>query len=89
MSTVRPPKPGDPLTDRELEVLTAIAADLSNQETARRLGVSAGTVKSHMRRVCLKLGVQGRAGAVGAGYREGWLRLSAGPVVRVGAGAQR
>jgi ATP/maltotriose-dependent transcriptional regulator MalT len=52
------------LTARELEILEAIAAGLSNREIAQRLFVSENTVKTHASRVFDKLGVQRRVQAV-------------------------
>jgi NarL family two-component system response regulator LiaR len=70
-STKRPPKPEEPsgqlldelLTDRELEVLPLLASGLTNQEIARRLAISPGTVKHHVRHIASKLGVSDRTQA--------------------------
>jgi DNA-binding NarL/FixJ family response regulator len=48
------------LTRREHEVLDLIGAGLSNKEIARRLGISDGTVKTHLHRVYVKLHQSGR-----------------------------
>ncbi len=48
------------LTSRELEVMRLLASQLENEEIARRLGVSPGTVKIHIHHVYMKLGVSGR-----------------------------
>jgi DNA-binding NarL/FixJ family response regulator len=53
----------DPLTDRELEVLRALADGLSNREAAQRLYLSEGTVKNHVTNVLAKLGVRDRTQA--------------------------
>jgi DNA-binding NarL/FixJ family response regulator len=53
----------DPLTDRELEVLRALADGLSNREAADRLYLSEGTVKNHVTSVLAKLGVRDRTQA--------------------------
>jgi len=53
----------DPLTDRELEVLRAVADGLSNKEAAGRLYLSEGTVKNHVTNVLAKLGVRDRTQA--------------------------
>jgi ATP/maltotriose-dependent transcriptional regulator MalT len=55
------------LTPRELEILEAIAAGLSNREIGERLYVSENTVKTHSSRVFDKLGVQRRVQAVQRG----------------------
>lgn len=53
----------DPLTQRELEVLRAVADGLSNREAAERLYLSEGTVKNHVTHVLGKLGVRDRTQA--------------------------
>ena len=52
------------LSSRELAVLQLIAQGLSNQEIADRLFISLHTVKTHARRINVKLGVQRRTQAV-------------------------
>jgi LuxR family maltose regulon positive regulatory protein len=54
----------DPLTDRELEVLSLLAQRLSNKEIAQILVVTPITVKSHTRNLFAKLQVNGRRAAV-------------------------
>jgi DNA-binding CsgD family transcriptional regulator len=52
------------ITPRELEILEAMAAGLSNREIAERLFVSENTVKTHAGRVFTKLSAQRRTQAV-------------------------
>ena len=52
------------LTPRELEILEALAAGLSNKEIADQLFVSENTVKTHAARVFAKLGAKRRTHAV-------------------------
>ena len=61
----RPPQPLiEPLSERELEILAAIAEGLSNQEAARRLYISERTVKWHASNIYSKLQVSNRTEAV-------------------------
>lgn len=52
------------ITPRELEILEAMAAGLSNREIAERLFVSENTVKTHAARLFAKLSAQRRTQAV-------------------------
>ncbi len=61
----------DRLTDREREVLVLIARGLSNREIAQWLTLSVETVKTHVKRVFMKLGVRDRAQAVVVAYEAG------------------
>lgn len=53
----------EPLTDREIEVLSFIAEGLTNQEIASRLFISLNTVKVHARNIFQKLGTSNRTEA--------------------------
>ena len=48
-------RPGDPLTPREIEVLTLIAHGNQYKEAARQLNLSPQTIKNHMSNVLVKL----------------------------------
>jgi LuxR family maltose regulon positive regulatory protein len=61
----------DPLTDREKEILIALANGLSNKEVARRIFVSENTVKFHLKNIFLKLSVSSRLHAIQAAQRMG------------------
>jgi LuxR family maltose regulon positive regulatory protein len=52
------------LSPRETDILTLIAGGLSNKEIARSLYIGPETVKSHLKSVFTKLGVERRAQAV-------------------------
>jgi DNA-binding NarL/FixJ family response regulator len=52
------------ITPRELEILEAMAAGLSNREIAERLFVSENTVKTHAARVFSKLSARRRTQAI-------------------------
>jgi DNA-binding NarL/FixJ family response regulator len=59
------------LTSREAEVLTLIGRGLSNQEIADHLVVSQGTVKTHVKRVLMKLALRDRVQAVVFAHENG------------------
>jgi DNA-binding NarL/FixJ family response regulator len=59
------------LTQRESEVLGYLVAGLSNRAVAGKLVLGEETVKSHVRAIFRKLGVNDRAGAVAFALREG------------------
>lgn len=61
----------DSLTDREREVLTLVAAGLSNDEIAGRLFVSPLTAKTHVSRIMTKLDARDRAQLVVLAYECG------------------
>lgn len=62
MAHLRRPRPT--LTDRERDILAQLARGIGNRDIARALYISEATVKTHLRRIYDKLGVDTRAGAV-------------------------
>lgn len=62
-----------PLTPRELEVLTMLPNLCSTSEIAADLSVSVNTVKTHLKAIYGKLGVDSRRKAIEVGRRHGYL----------------
>ncbi|MFD9890004.1 response regulator [Amycolatopsis sp. NPDC059027] len=63
----------EPLSQREIEVLTLVARGSTNKDAARKLFISEATVKTHLLHVYAKLGVKDRAAAVAVAFERGLL----------------
>jgi LuxR family maltose regulon positive regulatory protein len=62
------------LTDRECKIVAFIAGGQSNKEIARALGVAPETIKTHIKRIFVKLSAETRAQAVVRAQSLGLLR---------------
>ncbi|SDK70595.1 response regulator [Nonomuraea jiangxiensis] len=69
------PRPLDPLTPRERQVLAAVARGRSNSEIARELGLGRETVKTHVSSVLAKLGLADRTQAAIFALQQGLVPL--------------
>ncbi|CAD7482337.1 two-component response regulator (DesK) (fragment) [Lacticaseibacillus paracasei] len=63
----------NPLTDRELAVLAAVASGLSSKQIAASLFLSEGTVRNYLSAIFSKLGVHNRIEAVQMAKKNKWL----------------
>jgi NarL family two-component system response regulator LiaR len=70
-----PPPPVEPLTEREREVLNHLMLGLTDQQISKQLVVSPETVKSHVKHIYQKLGVDNRTKAVVTSIAAGLITL--------------
>jgi two-component system, NarL family, response regulator LiaR len=68
-------KPGELLSDREMEVMRLATRGLSNQQIADELYLSLRTVQAHLGHIFNKLKVSSRTEAVVRALKEGWVTL--------------
>jgi len=63
----------NPLTDRERQVLRLVTTGATAQEIARKLCLSAGTVRNYLSRILTKTHARSRIDAVRKAERAGWI----------------
>ncbi|QLE58270.1 response regulator transcription factor [Nostoc sp. TCL26-01] len=71
------PKSANPLTQRELEILSLLATGKTNQEIAKLLYISPGTVRVHVHTILHKLAVSDRTQAVVVALQKQLIKPSA------------
>ena len=64
------------LTEREVEILKLIAEGDSNKDIGDKLGITEGTVKTHVKGLLKKLHAPGRTAAVREAVHQGLVRLA-------------
>jgi two-component system NarL family response regulator len=63
------------LTQREVDVLQQLAEGRSNKDIGRRLQISEGTAKTHVKAILMKLDAISRTEAVAVAHKRGLIRL--------------
>ena len=71
------PRPLEPLTARELEVLQLLAEGASTTQASDQLGISSATLRAHVQAILRKLGAHSRLEAVAEAARLGVITLEA------------
>jgi DNA-binding NarL/FixJ family response regulator len=66
--------PVPPLTPRQKDLLCLVAAGHTNSQIARRLGISEGTVRTHLENIYDRLGVSNRTTASSAPSPTRWAK---------------
>jgi len=61
------------LTEREMEILEALAKGMENKEISKLFGISLSTVKTHIKNIFDKLGAKNRAEAIAKAIEKGIL----------------
>ncbi len=74
--TPEPTTEPNPLSEREIQVLTLAGRGLGNKEIAAELRISPRTVQVHLANIFSKMGVGSRTEAVLKAVKSGWLALS-------------
>lgn len=69
------PATADPLTEREMEILSLVAEGYSNKLVGGRLNICERTVKNHLTLIMNKLRASDRTHAVVTAVRLGWLAI--------------
>ncbi|MBN1486401.1 MAG: hypothetical protein JW981_02090 [Anaerolineae bacterium] len=70
-----PAELGEPLSERELEIVELVTEGLTNREVATRLYLSPNTIKVHLRNIFSKTGVASRTELSMLAVKEGWIEV--------------
>jgi DNA-binding NarL/FixJ family response regulator len=65
----------EPLSNREIEILSCVAEGHRNREIAEKLFISEDTVKAHLKHIMEKLGASDRTQAMAIAARRGFIHL--------------
>jgi DNA-binding CsgD family transcriptional regulator len=76
--STNPAGAGHRITSRERDVLELVANGYSTPEIARALWIAEDTVRTHVKRMLIRLDARTRAHAVAIAYREGLIPLNDG-----------